>query len=107
MNNLELEFILEREKRYLKQNPTEAEELALNYLEEFLNQREETRAIERRNRSLIADNQALTSQLADATPLIFNQQGNAHQVIQRYEKIPFPKASASATLPSFLECNQH
>lgn len=65
MNNLELEFALERERRYLAQNPSEASKLAINYLEDFLRLAREIKVLEEKLESVMADNQALTSQLAE------------------------------------------
>ena len=82
-NYLSIEFRLEREKRYLQQNPCRAITLALNYLEDFLNLVREFRALEKKYQSVMADNQLLTSQLI---------------------KMLEPKA---VRLPAFLKCSRH
>jgi hypothetical protein len=79
---LEIEFELERLQRYLKQNPQQAVTLALNNFEDFLNLSRETKILQQKYKSVLADNQRLTSQLIETT-------------------------STQVTLPSFLECNQH
>ena len=45
MKNLAIEFVIERERRYLAQNPTEAEQLALGYLEDFLKVAQEVKKL--------------------------------------------------------------
>ena len=88
--NLERKFAVESEKRYLLKNPTLAIELALNYKEDFLSLAEEFRALEKRNqtleqkyKSVMADNQLLTSQLIDASK---------REIVR---------------IPSFLSCQKH
>ena len=84
MNNLEIEFRLQLERRYLEQNPTEAIQTALvDYLEDFLNLTKEMRKLEQKLESVTADNQRLTSQL-----------------------IEMLKAT-SIRLPLFLNCQRH
>ena len=78
MKNLELEFLIEREKRYLERNPKQAIQLALNYLEDFLNLSKEMKNLEQRYQIAVAENRKLTSRLMGMSP---------------------PK---TATLPSFL-----
>ena len=63
MNDLELEFVLEKERRYLKENPEKAGTLVINYLEDFLNAARKVKELEQKIESLMADNQALTLQL--------------------------------------------
>ena len=83
MKNLEIEFVIERERRYLVQNPNEAEQLALGYLEDFLRVAQEVKKLEQKLKSVTADNQRLTSQLI--------KMSSAKRVV----------------LPSFLECHRH
>ena len=83
MNNLEIEFRLQLERRYLEQNPSEATQTALDYLEDFLNLAKEMRKLEQKLESVTADNQRLTSQL-----------------------IEMLKATL-IRLPSFLNCQRH
>lgn len=86
MNNdsyLEIEFELERLQRYLKQNPKQAAILAMNHFEDFLNLSRETKIIQQKYQSVLADNQKLSSQLIEMT------------------------SSKPVTLPSFLKCHQH
>lgn len=82
-NYLEIKFELERLERYLKQNPKEAVNLALSNFEDFLNLSREIKILQQKYKSVMADNQRLTSQLIEKT------------------------SSPQVTLPSFLECNQH
>lgn len=66
MNNdsyLEVEFELERLQRYLKQNPQQAVIPAMNHFEDFLNLSRETKILQQKYESVMADNQRLTSQL--------------------------------------------
>lgn len=83
MKNLAIEFVIEKERRYLAQNPTEAEGLALGYLEDFLRVAQEVKKLEQKYRSLMADNQKLTSQLIEMS------------------------SPSRVTLPSFLKCHRH
>ena len=83
MNNLEIEFRLQLERRYLEQNPTEATQTALDYLEDFLNLSTEMRKLEQKLESVTADNQRLTSQLIEISE------------------------DTSIRLPSFLKCQSH
>ena len=83
MNNLEIEFRLQLERRYLEQNPTEATQTALDYLEDFLNLTTEMRKLEQKLESVTADNQRLTSQLIEISE------------------------GTSIRLPSFLKCQCH
>lgn len=53
-NYLSIKFRLEREKRYLQQNPCRAISFALNYLEVFLNLAREFRALEQKYQSVMA-----------------------------------------------------
>lgn len=98
MENIELEFILEREKRYLRKNPFRAIALALSYLEDFLNLSKEFKQLEQKYQSVLSDNQKLTSQLIDlsspthATKGIFKKRKAVFKVVE---------------LPSFLPCNRH
>ena len=80
---LEVEFELERLRRYLKQNPQQASILAMNHFEDFLNLSRKNRMLEKKYQSLLEDNQRLTSQLIEMT------------------------SSKPVTLPSFLQCHQH
>ena len=77
-NYFSIEFRLEREKRYLQQNPCRAITLALNYLEDFLNLAREFRALEKKYQSVMADNQRLTSQLIEMS----SSTGNAEYLTQ-------------------------
>ena len=61
--DLTIQFELERLKRYLQENPQQADKLALNYFEDFLVLSHETKRLEQQNQALLADNQQLTSQL--------------------------------------------
>ncbi|WP_144876424.1 hypothetical protein [Hyella patelloides] len=83
MKNLAIEFVIERERRYLRDNPTEAERLALGYLEDFLKVAQEVKKLEQKYRNVVADNQKLTSQLIEMS------------------------SPPRVTLPSFLECYRH
>ena len=83
MENIELEFILERERRYLLKNPFKAIALALSYLEDFLNLSREFKQLEQKYQSVIEDNQKLTSQLLGASEPV------------------------KPRIPSFLRCHRH
>ena len=65
MKNIELEFILERERRYLLKNPFKGIDLAIAYLEDYLHLSREFKVLEQKYQSAIADNQRLTSQIID------------------------------------------
>ena len=83
MKNIELEFILEREKRYLLKNPFKAIDLAIAYLEDYLYLSREFKALEQKYQSAIADNQRLTSHLIEISE------------------------SKAVRIPSFLPCHRH
>ena len=83
MDNLEIEFRLQLERRYLEQNPSEATQTALDYLEDFLNLSTEMRQLEQKLESVIPDNQRLTSQLIEMSK------------------------PAPVVLPSFVESQSH
>lgn len=83
MNNLEIKFKLEQEKRYLQKNPTEAIELALEHLEDFLNLSRKMRDLEQELKTVTADNEALISQMIKMSKTV------------------------RVTLPSFLDCQSH
>jgi hypothetical protein len=53
-NYLSIELRLERERRYLQNNPCQAVTLALHYLEDFLNLAREFRALEQKYQSVMA-----------------------------------------------------
>ncbi|VEP16501.1 conserved hypothetical protein [Hyella patelloides LEGE 07179] len=83
MKNLETEFVIEKERRYLAQNPQQASRLALGYLSDFLKLAQEVKKLEQKLKSVVADNQRLTSQLIEMS------------------------SPSRITLPSFLECHRH
>ena len=98
MNNLELEFILERERRYLLKNPFKAIALALSYLEDFLKLSREFKQLEQKYQSVLADNQKLTSQLIDLSSPTRSTKG-----IFKKRKAVFKEVK----LPSFLLCHRY
>ena len=98
MKNIELEFILERERRYLLKNPFKAINLALSYLEDFLHLSKEFKVLEQKYQSLMADNQKLTSQLINLS----SPTRDTKDIVKKRKTV-----SRVVKLPSFLACHRH
>ena len=98
MKNIELEFILERERRYLLKNPFKGIERAIAYLEDYLHLSKEFKVLEQKYQSAMADNQKLTSQLIE-----MSDPTRAVKYVKRKRNV----SSSGVKLPSFLPCYRH
>lgn len=104
-NYYSIEFRLERERRYLLKNPFQAIALALNYLEDFLNLAREFRTLEQKNqtleqkyKSVMADNQRLTSQLIKMS----SSNGDLEYLSQKRSN-----SHIRVRIPLFLDSQRH
>ena len=98
-NYYSIEFRLEREKRYLLKNSFQAITLALNYLEDFLNLARELKALERKLKCAIAENQRLTSQLIEIS--------SDHSNVKNITLIKRSISHLRVRIPYFLNCHKH
>ena len=97
-NYYSTEFALLREKHYLQKNPTRAITLALNYLEDFLNLARDYRSLKQKYKSVMADNQRLTSQLIEMS----SDHSNVKSIASKRSNFHI-----RVRIPSFFNCQRH